>query len=348
MAEDGIKTQTRIGPAIYLFFLAGVALFSFLLIQQGARDVFQAVAAVGWWLVLILVCHLVPMALDGGVWWALFPRDESPEFRTIFWMRWVGESVSNLLPATQAGGDIVRARLAILKGSAVPIATGTTLVDITISVFTQACFSLVGAILFVVATGRTNLVGPLLLAAPLAVAFIVGFYSVQRLGIFHLIAGIVAKCTKDPKWRSLTGKADEVDDALREIYRRKHVLAGCCLGTMASWIFGAVEVWIALHAMGIPATFDKALILESVGQGVRSALFFIPGAVGVHEGGYVLVGEMLGIPGHVALALALVRRVRELVFGVPGLFLWQFVEGDRLLRRSQADITAREASVQDP
>ena len=64
MTENGIKSRTKIGPAVYLFFLAGLALFTFLLIEQGVRDVFQAIAAVGWWLVLILVCHLVPMVLD--------------------------------------------------------------------------------------------------------------------------------------------------------------------------------------------------------------------------------------------------------------------------------------------
>jgi hypothetical protein len=83
----------------------------------------------------------------------------------------------------------------------------------------------------------------------------------------------------------------------------------------------------------VPAGFDKALILESVGQGVRSALFFIPGAIGVHEGGYVFVGGMLGIPGDTAFALALIRRVRELTLGIPGLIVWQLIEGGRMWRK---------------
>ena len=37
MAENGIRSQMKIGPAVYLFFLVGVALFTFLLIQQGVR-----------------------------------------------------------------------------------------------------------------------------------------------------------------------------------------------------------------------------------------------------------------------------------------------------------------------
>ncbi len=101
--------------------------------------------------------------------------------------------------------------------------------------------------------------------------------------------------------------------------------------------------------------FDKAVILESIGQGVRSALFFIPGAIGVHEGGYIFVGGLLGIPGETAFALALIRRVRELALGVPGLLVWQLIEGGRAWRkhvlptvRESEDEAAGEAQTKSP
>jgi uncharacterized membrane protein YbhN (UPF0104 family) len=94
---------------------------------------------------------------------------------------------------------------------------------------------------------------------------------------------------------------------------------------------------MGLHAVGVPASFDRALILESVGQGVQTVLCLVPGALGVREGGYIIVGGLLGIPGDAAFALALIRRVRELAIGLPGLLLWQFVEGGHFWRsRSQA------------
>jgi hypothetical protein len=102
---------------------------------------------------------------------------------------------------------------------------------------------------------------------------------------------------------------------------------------MVSFVTGSVEVWIGLHAIGLAASFKHALILECVGQGIQTALCLVPGALGVREGGYVAVGALLGIPGEAAFALALIRRVRELALGLPGLFAWQMVEGGRLLRR---------------
>jgi len=44
------------------------------------------------------------------------------------------------------------------------------------------------------------------------------------------------------------------------------------------------------------------------------------------------VGKLLGLPVEVALALALIRRARELSFGIPGVIAWQIIETRRAWR----------------
>ena len=73
---------------------------------------------------------------------------------------------------------------------------------------------------------------------------------------------------------------------------------------------------------------ELSLAMESVIFAVRSAAFMVPGALGIQEGGYVLVGAALGIPGEAALALALVKRARELALGLPSLVAWQWLGKD--------------------
>jgi hypothetical protein len=51
--------------------------------------------------------------------------------------------------------------------------------------------------------------------------------------------------------------------------------------------------------------------------------------MGVQEGGYILLGNLLGIPGEIAFALSLVRRMRELALGIPALISWQLLEATR-------------------
>ena len=100
----------------YLLGITGAALFTILLIHQGAQDVVRAVAAAGWWLAVIAAFHLLPLFLDAFEWSILFPPKRRLQLRTIYWVRWLGESFSNLVPAAQVGGDILRARLAVLHG----------------------------------------------------------------------------------------------------------------------------------------------------------------------------------------------------------------------------------------
>jgi hypothetical protein len=50
----------------------------------------------------------------------------------------------------------------------------------------------------------------------------------------------------------------------------------------------------------------------------------------VQEAAVVLFGYVAGVGGEVALSLALVKRMREILFGVPALLSWQWLETRRL------------------
>jgi len=76
-------------------------------------------------------------------------------------------------------------------------------------------------------------------------------------------------------------------------------------------------------------------MLESLGNAVRGAAFAVPGALGVQEGGFILLGSQLGLDAETSLALSLVKRFRELVFGLPGLVVWQATLGHHLWRRKR-------------
>src|SRR5206468_8657694 len=86
----------------------------------------------------------VPVFLAALAWWVLFPKSERPALRQLLWMRWVGESVSTLVPSAAVGGDIVRARLAAINGTPLALAAASVLADITLGVFVQIAFTLLG------------------------------------------------------------------------------------------------------------------------------------------------------------------------------------------------------------
>ncbi len=332
-----MKIPGRVRLTFYFLAFAGAALFVGLLVREGAPQVGRAIATAGWAILAIIGYHLcVPVFLDALAWWVLFPKIDRPLLRKIFWMRWIGESVSTLVPSAAVGGDIVRARLAAIHGAPVPVAAGTVLVDLTLGVFTQAAFTLLGVVLLVEATGQRNFVGPTIIGILVGVAAVGGFYFVQRLGMFGFLARMIGKLANSPEWQSLVQSGETFDQTVRALYARRRALIGCCAWTIFSLILNSGEIWIALHALNLSASVINAVILQSTILTVRNVGFAVPSGLGVQEGGYVLIGSLLGIDGPSALALSLIARVRELALGIPGLVTWQVIEGRRLLRARAA------------
>src|SRR5438270_4493565 len=240
-------------------------------------------------------------------------------------MRWIGESVSTLVPSAAVGGDMVRARLAAISSAPLPIAAATVLVDLTLGVFTQAAFTILGVILLVGVTGQKNFVRPTLIGTLIGVAGVVGFYFVQRRGMFGFLAKIVARLANSPEWQSLVAGGQTLDQTVRALYARRKAVVACCAWTIVSLVAGSGEIWIALHALGLHATVANAVILQSMVLTIRSAAFAVPSGLGVQETGYYFVGQLLGIPDYLAVTLALIARVRELAIGIPGLICWQAI-----------------------
>ncbi len=328
-----MKASGKIQITIWLLGLAGAGLFTVLLIRQGAQQVGAAFVSAGWAIAAVVIYHLaVPVLLDAIAWWVLFPNSDRLSLWQLFWMRWIGESVSTLVPSAAVGGDVVRARLAALHGASVPTAAASVLVDITLGVFVQIAFTLAGLALIVGVTGHEGFVRPTLIGALLGIIAIVGFYIVQRLGMFRFIGVIVSRLANSSDWHSLINSGQTLDRTIWTLYARRRGVIGCCVWTAASLVLGSGEIWIALHAIGLQATLINALIFQSVILTIRSAMFPVPGALGVQEGGYVVVGNLLGIPGDAAFALSLIARVRELILGIPGLITWQLFEARRLWR----------------
>lgn len=328
-----MRAPGKIRITIWLLGFSGAALFTLLLIHQGVSQVGAAFASAGWWIAAVVIYHFaVPVLLDALAWWALFPKSERLSLWQLFWMRWIGESVSTLIPSAAVGGDVVRARLAALRGASIPTAAASVLVDITLGVFVQIGFTLLGLGLIVSVTGHQGFIRPTLIGAVIGVLAIIGFYIVQRRGMFRFIGKMISRLANAPDWQSLVDSGQSLDEAIHRQYARRRGVIGCCAWTAASLILGAGEIWIALYALGHQATLVNALIFQSVILTIRNMMFPVPGALGFQEGGYVAVGNLLGIPGDAAFALSLIARVRELILGIPGLILWQLIEARRLWR----------------
>ncbi|CAG9257919.1 flippase-like domain-containing protein [Paraburkholderia caribensis] len=323
--------------AAVILLTIGGGLFVALLAWQGFGSVVSTLMAAGWGLAVVAAFHLLPLVLDAGAISVMFDRrrKEVTELDAVF-ARWIGESVNSLLPAGQIGGPVMMVRQLSQRGLRMRDAAAAITVSTTLQALAQIVFAMLGLLLFGASAAHgamQDLQTAALIATGVLAAMIVGFYMAQRRGLFGKALRVVSKVFGKRDWSALTTRADAVDVAVRELYDQRGKVAASFALSLAGWIIGTVEVWLALRFLGHPVGWVDALLLESLGQAIRGAAFAIPGSLGIQEGGYLLLAPLVGLPPEAALALSLVKRARELLLGLPGLLYLHFSERSWQRRR---------------
>jgi putative membrane protein len=312
--------------------LAGVVATVLLIVQDGAGGVLQALAKLGWWLVPIAAFHLVPLLLSTAAW----NRATAPHCRrslgTLLALRWIREGINSLLPVAQIGGDAVGARLLSVLGVPPSMAAASVIVDFTIELLTLCLFILLGLGIFIADRPPSPVAGWILVGGAALIVAAIGFAAVQRAGSLRFAQRLLEHGTRQAarlRFPSMRG----LHDAVRARYADRRAMACAASLHLLSWLIAAAEIWLVLYVMGARIGVGDALALESLSHAVRAAGFFVPGALGVQEAGFVALGALFGVPPEAALALSLARRARELALGAPALLAWQAIEARRLQRR---------------
>jgi putative membrane protein len=313
--------------------VAGLALFTAIIGYQGVGEVGAALASAGAGLLVVACFHLVPLVVNAIGWRCLLTGAHRQPLVRLVRARWISESVNSLLPVLQMGGNVVRARLLVRRGVPGRIAGASVVVDITANVAAQVLFTLFGFCLLVIHFGARQLAVPALLGLVIMASMLGGFFVAQQRGLFGGAIRLLARVTRPLGTGPVFG-AEALDAEVARLYDERSVVAAAMGWHLLSWITGAAEVWLALYFLGQPVGLLGALLIESLGQAIRTAAFVVPGALGVQEGGYLVLGRIFGIPPETAVALSLAKRVRELLFGLPGLAAWQ-LEGTATLLRPQ-------------
>lgn len=311
---------------LFIAAILGVGGLVTLTLAQDAGRLGDAFSSLGPAIVAICAYRALPIAAHTLGWRAVVPAADRPGFGAMLVMRWIGESINTLLPVGQVGGDVARARLMTSGGVRTEAAGAQVAVDFLLGMASQAAFALMGvAALLLSAPGIAASLQ--VLAGTAILILLAGLLAgLQRKGFFTGLSGVVKRLMgEETASRLARGAADLDREVALLLGQRPRMLAGFGW-RLAGWLAHVAESWILLAALGLPATLETALALESLAWAVRSIAFLIPGAIGAQEGGIVAVGLLLGLPAESALALALAKRTREIVVCAPGLLVWLFIE----------------------
>lgn len=311
-----------------LGFLIGLGIVILLIGWQGATTIADRLGEAGWSILLVALFIPPDLALRAASFHLLFPRHRTPRFADTTLAMWIGSSVNFLLPVATVGGEFVKARILTLRSVAGVDAAASVMLDKTVQALSVLVWALVGiAILATVAPANEPMVVAGLIGAALLTLGIGGFIFIQWAGTFVMAARPAARLLKSGKWQAMIDGAGDLDAAIRDLYRRPGIIIASTGLRVAKRAVMSGEVWLVAWLVGYPIGFAEAVMLNSLAIALRSAAFAIPGGLGVQEGGYIMLGALIGMPADIMLAISLITRLGEFIEGLPGLVAWQLAEG---------------------
>jgi uncharacterized protein (TIRG00374 family) len=301
-----------------ILLVLGVVVIAFSVQRIGWTPIGETLARLTWWqLVVVCLPYAVIMAVDTLGWRFAFPRVPAP-FHRLYGARLAGEALNLVTALGSVGGEAVKAwliRRDVTYGESVP----SVVIAKTTLTIAQALFLVIGvALAWAMLATDSRVLGAMLWLLVVEVAAVAGFVGVQ-------VVGIVGRAGRLLEWFGVLKRDDSaqrLDADLRDYYRRDWRRLSLSTGFhLAGWLLGALEAYLILVFLEIPADLATATVIEALGAGVRFATFLVPASLGAFESANAAAFEAMGLGAGAGLAFSFVRRARQLVWIGIGLLV---------------------------
>ncbi|HEX7773910.1 MAG TPA: ABC transporter permease, partial [Pyrinomonadaceae bacterium] len=310
-----------------LAFPLGLGLLIYVIHRVGVQPLFDALLRIGFGFFVILGLSGLRHFLRTIAMRAAVPAEHRRiTFRQAFAARLGGEAISFL---TFTGPLLGEATKVALLRKRVPLTYGVPalVVDnllynlsVVFFVLSGACVMLawyplppsVYLVLLIIAVLAASGILIAVIAAKRRVMLLT--WAIDRLGELRLSPKVILK-----RRHHIYHLESKVYDFYKHHPAAFFVMIVCNLAAHAASV---VEVYLALEMLGFEPQVAQAYIIESLTKVINFAFAFVPGTIGVYEGGTeVILQKGLGFTPAAGLALALVRKAAIVVWTSIGLLV---------------------------
>jgi hypothetical protein len=306
--------------------VGGAALLAVLIRQLGVSDIVDALARVGWFFVVVLLLGGLHHATRALALHECVLRPGVIRYRDALAIRLSGEAIQSLTLTGPVLAEPTKAWLLETRGLTLTEGFAATIAEYLLYTFVTAAMSIAGLayILSSVELPAT--------AAAIAIGIICAcgvFLAVSTVAIarrFYLIGTIIAwlarvgvlrgRLTPDMAW------INRMEDLLLTVLRDSpaRCLTIATLEAAAQGVLVLELLWL-LRALDVTVPGVVAFAIEASIKFFEFAFLFVPLQLGVAEGSYAEIFDVMRLPLAAGFAVAFVRRLRGLTIASLGLAL---------------------------
>jgi len=298
-----------------ILLLIAAIFFVWILNEVGWNILGHYLWQVGWYWPLLLLPYGVVNWLESWSWkYILVDPPAKTTVSRLFWLRLGGESLNQLTPTASLGGEPFKATRLQADGVPLEVASASVVIMKGILVLSLTLYIFTGLALapFYLPEAAKHMLFLSLAAVGLAAVGII-FVVVQRREPFGNSFRFLSRRGWLPHFlRDQEGFLEDVDTAMSRFYRQYPARAVLAFSLFfLSWLLHAVEVYLIFWLLGHPISWGMAVCLDALAMLFTALGFFIPAAIGVQEGGNILLALGFKLGFDLGAAFSILRRIRE-------------------------------------
>ena len=313
-----------------MFFLFGIVVLAIMLTQLDYREVWNGLRSAGYWFFAVLALWGALYVFNTATWYIILKSGGRANVN-FFWLYKItvsGFALNYTTPCGLMGGEPYRIMALSPKVGAERASSSVILYAMT-HIFSHFIFWLLSILIYILTEPLGNFIVNVVLAAACAFCILGVWFFVKgyRKGMAVRLMRFVRHIPGLKRWaRGFIEKhkeqLDTIDSQIAALHNqnRKSFVSAVTL-ELACRFCSAFEIMFILLVLNIDATFAQCVLILAFTSLFANLLFFLPLQLGGREGGFLMSTASLALPAGAGIFVALIVRIRELVWTAIGLLL---------------------------
>ncbi len=324
------------------FFIFGLVLLGIMLTQLDYAEVWRGLQHTGYWFFAVLALWMALYVLNTSAWYIIIKAGQKQDTTqngynnkpiNFWWLYKVtvsGFALNYATPGGLMGGEPYRI-MSIAPKVGTERASSSVILYAMTHIFSHFWFWLVSIVLFFITQPLTTGHLTIVLASTVFCLLGLWFFMVgYQKGLAFRAMRLLSHVPFVKRWalgfieRNKT-QLDNIDQQISALHKQsRSTFVSAVFLELGCRIISALEIYFILLVIMQDVNYIQCILILAFTSLFANLLFFIPLQLGGREGGFLMSTSGLGIASSSGIFVALIVRIRELIFTGLGLLLIKF------------------------
>lgn len=314
-----------------LFFLFGIVVLAIMLTQLDYKQVWDGLKSAGYWFFAVVALWAFLYIFNTATWYIIIKSgSKEPTKINFLWLYKItvsGFALNYTTPCGLMGGEPYRVMSLSPKIGPERASSSVILYAMT-HIFSHFLFWILSILIYILTEPLNLFISIILIAAGAFCCLGVWFFlKGYRKGMAVRLMNLLKHIPGAKKWAKgfierHKEQLDTIDSQIAALHNqnRKSFVAAVLL-ELACRFCSAFEIMFVLMVLTADVSFAQCVLILAFTSLFANLLFFIPLQLGGREGGFVMSTAGLALSASAGIFVALIVRIRELIWTAIGLLL---------------------------